>query len=63
MLVQFSEGVTGNPISINPEHVVAVFTANDGEQKGKTIIGVGSGSVIVSEDYLTVIGTINGALK
>ena len=63
MLVQFTEAFTGNAVSVNPQFVIAVFTAVDGDQKGKTVIGVSNGSVVVNEDYLTVIGTVNGALN
>ena len=63
MLVTFTEALSGNPIAINPTSVVAIFTATDGDQKGKTIIGVSNGSVFVNEEYNDVVGRLQGELK
>ena len=43
-LLTFTDAIGKNSIYVNPEHVVAVFTAADGEQAGKTIIGVINGA-------------------
>lgn len=59
MFVSFTEVMTGKTVSINPDHVVAVFTVNEGEQAGKTAIGVVNGSVIVSEAYDDVVSQLN----
>jgi hypothetical protein len=63
MLVMFTEAITGEPIAINPKSVVAVFTAAEGDNKGKTVIGVTNGSVFVSEDFVSAVGTIQGHLN
>ena len=62
MLVYFTESLSGNSIAINPQYVVAVFTAKDGDNEGKTVIGVTNGSVFVNENFTDVVGTLNGHL-
>jgi hypothetical protein len=61
MLLGFTEVITNNTISVNPEYVVAVFTVVDGEHQGKTAISVINGNIIVQESYLDVVGNIRGA--
>lgn len=63
MLLTFTEVVSSSPVAVNPEYVVAVFTAREGEYVGKTVIGVINGSVVVAEDYLEVVGIITANLK
>lgn len=63
MLLHFTDAVSGNHIAVNPTAVVAVFTATEGEMKGKTVIGVTNGSIVVSESEVEVLGLINGELK
>lgn len=47
-------------IAINPDHVVAVFTATEGEVEGKTVIGLVNGNVVVEEKDIDVISYIGG---
>jgi len=71
MLVTFTDAKSNNPIAVNPEHVVAVFTVpaipdeNDtiSADAGKTVIGVLNGNILVNEDYLEVVGQFQGQLK
>lgn len=63
MLLTFTEVVSSSPVAVNPEYVVAVFTAKEGDYVGKTVIGVINGSVVVAEDYLEVVGNITAHLK
>ena len=60
-LLTFTDAIGKNSIYVNPEHVVAVFTAADGEQAGKTIIGVINGNIVVEEDLIEVLGQIKAA--
>lgn len=62
MLLTFTELVSNNPIAINPEHLIGVFNVIEGEHAGNTAISLSNGSLIVSENYLDVVGRINGAL-
>lgn len=62
MLLQFTDAVTNNSISINPSKVVAVFTVAEGEHEGKTVIGVTNGNLLVSESYIDVVGQLQGQL-
>jgi hypothetical protein len=62
MLLTFTEAQTGNSIAVNPEHVVCVFTGTD-ESGTKTVINVLNGNIAVSEDYLNVVGQLQGQLK
>ena len=60
MLLSFIDVFSSN-VFINPEYVVAVFTAQDGEHEGKTVISLINGNAIVNEDLATTVGVINGA--
>lgn len=63
MLVKFTDAVSKGSISVNPEHIVAVFTAPTGEHEGKTVIGVVNGNLLVEESLVDVIGQIQAELK
>ena len=64
MLLMFTDAMTGNSVAINPENIIAVFTAPENtEIAGKTVIMVPSGTVVIKEDYLETVGRINGELK
>ena len=52
-MLHFTEAISKSSIAINPKHVVAVFTATEGEQKGKTV------NIAVDEDYLETVGRLN----
>ena len=62
MLVYFTDAVTKQSVAINPTYVCCVFVAQDGELKGKTVIALTSGTVIVEEDQTNVVGVIQGQL-
>ncbi|NBP01723.1 MAG: hypothetical protein EBU90_16615 [Proteobacteria bacterium] len=68
MLLTFTEAQSKNSVAINPTHIVSVFTIekadNDNMKEfvGKAAIVLINGNVIVEEDYLSVVGMINGAL-
>lgn len=57
-MLWYTESKTSNKIAINPEHVVAVFSANEGDFNGKTIIGLINGQVAVEEPILEVVGQL-----
>lgn len=59
MLVTFTDLKTNNPFAINPDHVVGVFVGIEGESEGKTLITLDGGSIVVSEDYPTVVSRLN----
>ena len=64
MLIYFTDITTGNSVALNPEHVVAVFEATEGEHKDKTVISiVTGGTLITDESQLDVVGKINGELN
>jgi hypothetical protein len=63
MLVYFTDAITNQAIAINPTYVTAVFVAADGDMKGKTVIGLTNGSVVVSEGQIEAIGTLQAELK
>lgn len=60
MLV-FTEAISGESIAVNPKQVVAVFTATEGDQKGKTVISIINGNIAVQEDYLETVGRLTAA--
>jgi len=69
MLIVFTEAQSKNSLAINPNQVVSVFTVEKSENEsmkalvGKTAIVFSGGNVIVEEDYLEVVGRINGELN
>ena len=59
-LVWFTDKVNNAKVAVNPEHVVAVFTAAEGELQGVTIISLVNGTIPVLETDLEVFSAING---
>ena len=51
----------GGRVAVNTKNVSVVFTAPDGEIKGKTIISMTNGTLAVEEDDLAVVTMINEA--
>lgn len=60
-MLYFTESISQSSIAINPKHVVAVFTATEGEQKGKTVISIVNGNIAVEDEYLEVVGRLIAA--
>ena len=60
-MLWFTEVKSGDRIAINPQYVVAVFTAKEGEFDGKTVISLISGQTVVEEDSVLIVGQIEGA--
>lgn len=58
-MLYFTEAISNTSIAINPKHVVAVFTATEGDQKGKTVVSITNGNVVVTESLLDVVGRLN----
>lgn len=47
-------------VAVNTEHLVVVFTAQEGEHQGKTVLGLSGGiNVIVEETDLEIVGMVN----
>jgi hypothetical protein len=64
MLLLFTDALSNHSVAVNPDQIIAVFVGPDNsELAGKTIINIPSGTIAVVEDYLSVIGRINGELK
>jgi hypothetical protein len=62
VLLTFTDKTTGNPLAINPAHVVCVFTAKEGEEEF-TAINMLNGNLVISEDYINVVGQLQGQLR
>ena len=62
MLISFTDIVAKQPVHINPKHIVAVFTIQDGEFKGSTGVSLANGNLVVEESDSIVVGIINTAL-
>lgn len=56
----FTDATSGDKLAINAEYVIAVFVAKEGEVAGKTVISMINGTVVVNEDHLSVVTTVNG---
>jgi len=63
MLVYFTDATNQQKIAVNPKFVVVVFVLPDGDMKGKTVIGLSNGNIVVDEDQLNVVGVLEGQLK
>jgi hypothetical protein len=58
MILKFTESKSNQVIGINPEHIVAVFEATEGDFKGKTVLNLLNGSVAIEESLVTVFGQL-----
>lgn len=58
MLYKFTEAKSNDCIAINMDHIVAVFTATEGDLQGKTILNLINGMVAVEESLVSVLGTL-----
>ena len=61
MLVMFTDAQTDLAVAVNPNFVVVVFIAKD-ESGDKTVINTTTGNLVVKEEYVEVIGTLQGQL-
>lgn len=58
MIVKFTESKSNQVIGINPEMIVAVFEATEGEFEGKTILNLINGAVAVEDSLVNVLGQL-----
>jgi len=49
MLVYFTDATNQSRVAVNPKYVVVVFVLPDGDMKGKTVIGLTTGNILVEE--------------
>lgn len=52
---------TNQKVALNPQHIVAIFIAPDGDHKGKTAINLINGQLIVEESDIDLVASM-GAL-
>jgi hypothetical protein len=62
MLVYFTDATNQNKVAINPKRVVIVFVLPDGDMKGKTVIGLTTGNIVVEESQIDVVGVLQGQI-
>ena len=62
MLVYFTDATNQQKVAINPKYAVVVFVLPDGEMKGKTVIGLTNGNIVVEESQIDVVGVLQGQL-
>jgi hypothetical protein len=64
MLLNFTDAMSGKPICINPVHVIAVLESPKTEEvPGNTVVNLITGTVALEEDFLSVVGLINGEIR
>jgi hypothetical protein len=63
MLVYFTDATNQQKVAVNPKYAVVVFVLPDGELKGKTVIGLTTGNIVVEESQLDVVGILQGQLQ
>jgi hypothetical protein len=60
MLIWVTDTNNKAKVAVNTEHLVVVFTAQEGEQTGKTVLGLTGGiNVIVEETDLEIVALVN----
>jgi hypothetical protein len=57
-MIWLTDAKSQGKVALNPEHVVAVFKAIDGDFAGKTIVGLINGQIAVEEDDIVVVGML-----
>jgi hypothetical protein len=57
-MIWITDALNGAKVAINPEHIVAVFVAQEGEMKDKTIVNLINGQIVAAEDDLTIVGML-----
>ena len=62
MLVYFTDATNQQEVAVNPKYVVVVFILPDGEMKGKTVIGLTNGNIVVEESQTNVVGVLQGQM-
>lgn len=62
MLVYFTDATNQQEVAVNPKYVVVVFVLPDGEMKGKTVIGLTNGNIVVEESQINVVGVLQGQI-
>ena len=61
-MIWLTDAVNGHKVAINPHYIVAVFQVPEGDDPkqnlhvGKTAINLTTGSIIVNESELNVVG-------
>jgi len=63
MLVQFIDAASKKAVAVNPDHVASVFLGKNEEGEEKTVVNLLNGNVVVDDDYLEVVGRIQGELN
>jgi hypothetical protein len=63
MLIWLTEIQSKEAVAVNPQYVVSVLKVTEGEHIGKTAVVMQVGNLIVEEELLEVVGSINGELN
>lgn len=63
MLVYFTDATNQSRVAVNPKYVVVVFVLPDGDMKGKTVIGLTTGNILVEESQIDVVGVLQGQIE
>lgn len=62
MLLTFTDANNGETFALNPKYIVGVFVGVDEKTKGQTLIALSTGTVVVKESFLDVVGRVQGEL-
>ena len=62
MLLTFTDAQTGNSVAVNPKFVVVVFTGKNDDGEERAVINTTTGNLVVTEDYINVVGQLQGQL-
>jgi hypothetical protein len=57
-MLYFTDATNQQKVAVNSKYVVVVFVLPDGEMKGKTVIGLTTGNIVVDESQLDVVGQL-----
>jgi hypothetical protein len=62
MLLTFTDANNGQSFALNPKYIVGVFVGVEDANKDKTLIALSTGTVVVKETYLQVVGQVQSSL-
>ena len=63
MLIPFIDAQRGNTVFVNPVQVAVVFEGKNPEGIQLTMINLLNGNIATEEDFLSVVGKIQGELR
>ena len=58
-MIWVTDAQNDNKVAISKRHIIAIFTIPEGEQKGQTAITMTTGSIVVKENDVDLVGAMS----